>query len=214
MRVGLRDAALIAPIAGLVAKRHAVPGEKLAVEQALLTIVDLSTLELAGSVGTHEVSRLAPGLAVEVRVEGVDEPVAGTLARIAPAAEPGSRSIGVTVVLPNAKERLRAGQYAIARVTLPDDNPRLTLPISAVVASNGQTQVWVLADGVLKRREVALGRRDEQNGRVEILSGITAGTQVLGARFDSLREGAKAVLVAKSAQVASAAASSPGGIVR
>ena len=54
-----------------------VPGEKLSVEQAVLSIVDLGELELAGAVGTHEVSRLAPGMPVEVRVEGVTEPVAG-----------------------------------------------------------------------------------------------------------------------------------------
>ena len=63
----------------------------------MLTIVDLATLELAGSVGTHEVALLAPGMPVQVRVEGVDEPVTGRLERIAPAAEPGTRSIGVTV---------------------------------------------------------------------------------------------------------------------
>lgn len=53
-----RQAALLAPISGVVSKRHAVPGEKLANEQPVLTVVDLSRLELAGSVGTHEVSLL------------------------------------------------------------------------------------------------------------------------------------------------------------
>src|SRR5690606_21020995 len=63
----LREAALVAPIGGIVAKRHVVAGEKVSVEQQLLTLVDLRHLELAGSVGTHEVSRLAPGMAVQVR---------------------------------------------------------------------------------------------------------------------------------------------------
>ena len=70
-------------------------------EQQVLTIVDLARLELAGSVGTHEVSRLAAGLPVQVQVEGVAQPVAGRIARIAPAAEPGTRSIGVTIELAN-----------------------------------------------------------------------------------------------------------------
>ena len=66
--------------------------------------------------GTHEVSRLQPGMPVQVRVEGMPAPVTGAVARIAPAAEPGTRSIGVTIALPNPKETLRAGQYALARV--------------------------------------------------------------------------------------------------
>jgi membrane fusion protein (multidrug efflux system) len=209
-RVGLREAALLAPISGIVAKRHVVPGEKVSIEQQLLTIVDLSRLELAGTVGTHEVGRIAPGMLVEVQVEGVDQPVAGHIARIAPAAEPGTRSIGVTIELANPKETLRAGQYALARATLADDTDRLTLPVAAVGKTSGQDHVWVIEDGVLARRAVTVGRRDEREGRVEVLQGVTPASQVLAARFENLREGAKAsVVAAKSAPVASAAASNP-----
>jgi len=209
-RVGLRDASLVAPISGIVAKRHVVPGEKLSAEQQVLTIVDLARLELAGAVGTHEVSRLSPGMAVEVQVEGAAQAVSGRIARIAPAAEPGTRSIGVTIELPNPKESLRAGQYALARVTLPDDSDRLTLPLAAVGKTSGQDHVWVIEGGALARRMVTLGRRNEREGRVEVLHGVTSGSQVLAARFDNLREGAKAsVMAARSAAVASASASTP-----
>ncbi len=209
-RVGLRDASLVAPISGIVAKRHVVPGEKLSAEQQVLTIVDLARLELAGAVGTHEVSRLSAGMPVEVQVEGVAQAVSGRIARIAPAAEPGTRSIGVTIELPNPKETLRAGQYALARVTLPDDSDRLTLPLAAVGNTAGQDHVWVIENGTLARRAVTLGRRDEREGRVEVLQGVQTASTVLAARFDNLREGAKASVVAvKSAAVASASASTP-----
>jgi RND family efflux transporter MFP subunit len=206
-RVALRDTALVAPIGGIVAKRHVVAGEKLQAEQPVLTIVDLATLELAGTVGTHEVSRLSPGMAATIQVEGVADPVSGRIARIAPAAEPGTRSIGVTIGLDNEGERLRAGQYAVARVTLADDTPRLTLPAHAVGAGGGQHHVWVIDSGTLQRRAVTLGRRDERRGRVEVLDGVTLAATVLAARFDNLREGAKAAVVAaKAAPVASASA--------
>ena len=210
-QVGMRDAALVAPISGIVAKRQVVPGERVSMEQPLLTIVDLARLELAGSVGTHEVSRLAPGMAVQVQVEGVNQPVAGRIARIAPAAEPGTRSIGVTIEMSNKEELLRAGQYAVARVLLPDDTDRLTVPVAAVGSTSGQDHVWVIESGLLARRSVVLGRRDEREGRVEVKQGLLASSQVLAARFDNLREGAKAMVVAsKSAPVASASASTPG----
>jgi RND family efflux transporter MFP subunit len=207
-RVGLKEATLVAPISGVVAKRHIVPGEKVSVEQQVLTIVDLSTLELAGTVGTHEVSRLAPGMPVQVRIEGQSSDVTGQLARIAPAAEAGTRSIGVTIALANPKETFRAGQYALAKVVLSDPAQRLTLPVSAIGNTSGQDHVWVIENGALLRRAVTTGRRDEGNGRVEVLQGLTATNQVLAARFDNLREGAKAVVVARTAPVASASASS------
>jgi membrane fusion protein, multidrug efflux system len=213
VKVSLRDASLVAPISGIVARRHVVPGEKLSPEQQVLTIVDLARLELAGSVGTHEVSRLAPGMQVQVQVEGHAQAVAGRIARIAPAAEPGTRSIGVTIELPNAKETFRAGQYAMARTTLADDTDRLTLPVTAVGNTAGQDHVWVIDSGVLARRAVTLGRRDEREGRVEVLTGLATGSQVLAAKFDNLREGAKAVVVAtKAPPLASAAASTPAAL--
>ena len=210
VRVASRDNRIVAPIAGVVAKRHVVAGEKLSPEQPVLTIVDLARLELAGSVGTHEVSQLAPGMDVQVSVEGVAEKVAGKLARIAPAAEAGTRSIGVTIELANPGERLRAGQYALAKVNLADATQRLTVPLTAVGNTAGQDHVWIIESGLLARRAVTLGRRDEREGRIEVLGGVRPGGEVLAARFDNLREGAKAVVVAsKSAAVASAAASTP-----
>lgn len=207
-QVTMRQAALVAPINGIVAKRHALPGEKLAAEQQILTIVDLSRLELAGLVGTHEVSRLQPGMPVQVQVEGVDQPVEAKIARIAPAAEPGTRSIGVTLVLDNPKELYRAGQYAVAKVVLKDDTQRLTVPIAAITRNSGQEQVWMIEGGALVRRIVTTGRSDAREGRVEILNGLKPEAQVLAARFENLREGDKATIVAaKSAKVASAAAS-------
>ncbi len=237
VRAVSRDTRIVAPISGIVAKRHAVAGEKVTAEQNIVTIVDLSRLELAGTVGTHEVSQLSAGLPVQVKVEGVHAPVAGKIARIAPAAEPGTRSIGVTIELPNPRrcagppqaaaapprgaggtadlgaacqELLRAGQYALAVVELPDPQQRLTVPATALASNAGQDHVWLIENGVLARRAVTLGRRDAREGRVELLRGVKADSQVLAVRFDNLREGAKAVVVAtKAAAVASAAASAP-----
>jgi len=206
-RVGQRDASVLAPIAGIVAKRHALQGEKVSPEQNLLTIVDLARLELAGSVGTHQVARLQVGVPVQVQVEGMTEAVTGRLARIAPAAEPGTRSIGVTIELDNPQERLRAGPYAMARVDLPDASDRLTLPAAAVGTSSGQDHVWLIENGKLARRAVRLGKRDDSGGRVEVLQGVTASSQVLGARFDNLREGAPALVVSSTAVPRPAASS-------
>jgi RND family efflux transporter MFP subunit len=210
VRVASRDTRIVAPISGIVAKRHAVAGEKVSAEQTIVTIVDLARLELAGGVGTHEVSQLSPGVPASLKVEGVDQVVTGKIARISPAAEPGTRSIGVTIELPNPKETLRAGQYALARVEVSDAQKRLTVPSSAVGNTAGQDHVWLIENGVLARRAVTVGRRDEREGRVELLAGVTPASQVLAARFDNLREGNKATVVAiKSLPVASAAASTP-----
>jgi membrane fusion protein (multidrug efflux system) len=195
-RIALRDASLIAPISGIVSKRYVVAGEKVTAEQQVVNIVDLRMLELAGTVGTQDVARLSAGMPVELKIEGVDKPLQGKLARIAPAAEAGTRSIGVAVQLQNPKETMRAGQYAVAQVQIGDATPRLTVPIGAISSASGQEYVWTVEDGKLLRRTVTTGRRDAVRNRAEVLDGLKPDAPVLGARFDNLREGAKARIVA------------------
>lgn len=207
VRINLREAGLVAPISGIVAKRHVVPGEKVSNEQQIVTIVDLTQLEMAGSVGTHEVGMLQSGMPVTVQVEGVAEPVKGKLARIAPAAEPGTRSIGVAIAIANPKEQLRAGQYAQAQVVMAEATPRLTLPVAAVGSASGQEYVWTIEQGKLLRRAVTTGRRDDAKGLVEVKDGLAPQAQVLAMRFDNLREGASARIVAPAPAAAGSAAS-------
>jgi len=197
--LGIREAALVAPISGVVGRRNVVPGEKVSAEQELMTVVDLKELELGGVVGTHQVSMLRPGQKLAVRVEGSATPVEGRIDRIAPTAEPGSRGIRVVVLLPNPDEVFRAGQYASALVTLDDPSQRLTVPAGAVGQSSGQDFVWTVEKGALVRRLVITGRRDEANNRVEVMQGLKPETQVVAARFDTLKEGAPARIVAKGA---------------
>jgi RND family efflux transporter MFP subunit len=193
---GLREAALTAPIGGVVGRRNVVPGEKVSAEQELLTVVDLTELELSGVVGTHQVPLLRPGQELQVRVEGVAAPVPGRIDRIAPMAEPGTRGIRVVVLLANPTEALRAGQYASAAVQIADATQRLTVPITALGQASGQDFVWAIEQGALVRRIVITGRRDAVNGRVEVTRGVTADTQLLAARFDGLKEGAPARIAA------------------
>jgi membrane fusion protein, multidrug efflux system len=145
---------------------------------------------------------LRPGQAVAVKVEGVAQPGAGRIDRIAPVAEAGTRGIRVVVVLDNPGETWRAGQYASATVTLDDPTPRLTVPAAAVQQASGQDFVWLLHPGAgrddvatLARRSIVTGRRDAASGRVEVRQGLDVQALVLAARFDNLREGARARVV-------------------
>lgn len=197
--LGIREAALVAPISGVIGRRNVVPGEKVSAEQELMTVVDLKELELAGVVGTHQVSMLRQGQKLAVRVEGARAPVEGHIDRIAPMAEVGTRGIRVVVLLPNPDEVFRAGQYASALVSLEDAAQRLTVPATSVGQASGQDFVWTVEKGALVRRIVITGRRDTVNGRVEVTQGLPSETQVVAARFDTLKEGAPARVVAKGA---------------
>jgi membrane fusion protein, multidrug efflux system len=198
-RLTLRDASLVAPIDGIVSKRHVVPGEKVGFDQNIVTIVDLRKLELAGTVPTHEVALLRQGLTVSLQAEGVTQEVPGKIERIAPAAESGTRSIGVYVTVDNPKEQLRAGQYATAKVNVGDPTPRLTVPAASIVSLSGEDYVWTIEKDALVRRIVTTGRRDAASGRVEVVKGLVPNVPVLAMKFDNLKDGAPAKVVAAKA---------------
>ena len=65
--------------------------------------------------------------------------------------------------------------------------------------------MWTVESGKLMRRTVTTGHRDPVRDRAEVLEGLSGDVPVLGARFDNLREGAKARIVA----VATAATPKP-----
>jgi RND family efflux transporter MFP subunit len=200
-KVQLRDAALTAPIDGIVSKRHVVAGEKLAFDQPVVTIVDLRVLEIAGAVGTHEVSRLKVGMPVSVKVEGIDKPLDAKISRIAPAAESGTRSIGVFVRLENPSETLKAGQFSVASVNVADTPPTMTIPTVAVFTLSGQDYVWTVENSKLTRRIVTTGRKDAASGRVEVLSGLPKEATILAQRFDGLKEGSEVAVLKPGASV-------------
>jgi membrane fusion protein (multidrug efflux system) len=196
-RNALRDAVAVSPLSGLVGKRHVQPGEKVAFDSPLITVVDLKDLELQAAVPAVDVPELTIGKSVELVIDGFGERrFSGRVERINPATEPGTRSILVYVGIPNADGALRGGMFATGRIALGASAPVATLPATAVRVEAGQSYVWMLEDGKLVKRIVATGARDDAAGRVEIRTALPAGVPVLGARMDNLKEGAPAIVKA------------------
>jgi len=199
----LSDAVVRAPIAGQVAKRYVQPGEKVAFDAPLLHIVDLSRLELQAQAPVADVARIVQGAEVEVEIEGLaGQPYRGRIDRINPTTEAGSRMIAVYVMLPNDDGRLRGGMFAKVRLQVGSDAPVPALPVTAVQDDRGQSYVWIVADGRLARRNVVTGVRDERAQRIEITSGLSGTEQVIGTKFDNLRDGMLANIVTAEPKVA------------
>lgn len=186
----LADAVVRAPIAGTVAKRNVQSGEKVAFDAPLLSIVDLSQLEVQAQAPVSDVARVRTGMPAQVEIEGLaGRKFVGRVERINPSTEPGTRTINIYVSLPNEDALLRAGMFArVALVTSADDEVP-SLPLAAVRTENGTTYVWTVNAGKIERRLVEVGRRDERAQLVEVLGGIGANDVVLATKFDNLKDG-------------------------
>jgi RND family efflux transporter MFP subunit len=201
----LRDAIVASPLAGIVAKRHVQPGEKVAFDSPLVTVVDLKDMELQAVVPAVDVPELAIGMPVDLAVDGFGERrFSGRIERINPATEAGTRAILVYVGIPNADRSLRGGMFATGRIALAADTLAPTLPQTAIRTEAGQTFVWAIDNGKLVRRIVVVGRRDDEAGRVEVKTLLPADLAIVAARFDNLKDGAPALVKATPAEKAKA----------
>ena len=209
-RNALKDAIATSPLSGIVAKRHVQPGEKVAFDSPLVTVVNLRDLELQAMVPAVDVPELAIGKPVELTIDGFGERrFSGRIERMNPSTEPGTRAILVYVGIPNPDGALRGGMFATGRIELAASAPVATLPTTAVRTEGGQSYVWTVEGGKLVKRGVVLGRKDDAAGRIEVKTELPA-APVLAARFDNLKDGAPAVVKTLPASApASAPAAAP-----
>ncbi len=200
-RSALNYAVVTAPLSGVVAKRDVQPGEKVAIDAPLVTIVDLSQIELQALVPANDVPELGIGMKVDVAIDGFgDRRFPGTIERINPTTEAGTRAILVFIHIPNPDAELRGGMFGTGRVTLAAGAPVPTLPEGAIRTDAGQTFVWTIEGGKLVRRIVTVGRRDDSAGRVEIKTALNPALPILAAPFDNLKPGMPALVRAATEQ--------------
>lgn len=207
-RQALADTVVRAPINSNVARRMVNDGERVGVDAALLQLVDLSRMELKGSIPVSDASRVAPGQKVRFHVDGFGtREFAGTVARINPVAENGSRVVKVFVIVPNADAALRGGMFAQGAVQLTGGESALSVPATAVFEEAGQSYLFAIEAKKLVKVPVTVGARDDRNGLIAISGAVGEGLQVVQVRMAGLKAGARVVMADSDAAPGSASGS-------
>ncbi len=172
------DTVVVSPIEGAVSERRASVGEYLAAGAPVVTLVKLHPLRLRLGVPEREATGVRIGQAVVVTVEGVAGEHRGRVARVSPSISEQNRTLLVEAEVPNEGAVLRPGAFAKADIILAGDLRVVTVPATAIVAFAGVEKVLTVEKGRSVEVRVTTGRR--LGDRVEVVTGITAGTAVVG----------------------------------
>jgi HlyD family secretion protein len=197
---------IIAPFDGTVLRKNADVGEIMAPlagaassRAAVVTIADLSSLEVEADVAEANITRVKTAQACEIRLDAYPEQAyQGYVSKIVPTADRAKATVMVKIgfksydhhVLPEMSAKvtflaLDATNQASA------NEPLLTLPAAAVAVRNGRQFVYQIKNDHAVEVTVITGR--SMGGLVEIEQGLKEGDKVISKIDDQILGGVKVI---------------------
>ncbi|MFL1517012.1 efflux RND transporter periplasmic adaptor subunit [Pseudomonas prosekii] len=206
LKASLAKKRILAPFSGTIGIRQVDVGDYLASGTMIATLQDLSSLYVDFFLPEQSVPKIALGQPVQVIVSAYPgENFAGTISAINPKVENSTRNILVRATLANPDGKLLPGMFASLQVLLPDPQPHIVVPESAITYTLYGNSLYVVGqkkaeDGsvekddqgqpilIAERRFIETGER--RDGWVMINKGVQTGEQVVTAGQLKLDNGA------------------------
>jgi len=193
----LQYATIRAPFDGIVTKRYASTGSMIQAgissqTQAMpvVRLAQYNVLRLTLPVPVTDAAEVKDGQGVEVTVSNPPRSIHGKISRFAGSVQMTTRTMDTQVDVPNADGALLPGMYAVVHLQLADRPNVMSVPIDAVDGlGTAVEQAYVVRDGIVHLLQVTTGLQTAT--RLEVLTGVKMGDQVIVGRHTGLSEGEK-----------------------
>ncbi|MEK7612260.1 MAG: efflux RND transporter periplasmic adaptor subunit [Patescibacteria group bacterium] len=177
----LQNAQIVAPISGIVTQFDAKIGQQASQGTILVSVMAESGYEVHAGVSETDVGKVTVGDKVAMTLDAfAGETFNGTVFYIAPAETntQGVVSYAIKISFDKGEPRLKSGLTANITIETNRKDNVLILPQYAILQNDEGIFVQVLDRETVKDVPVKLGIQD-QNGNVEVVSGVKEGDQVL-----------------------------------
>ena len=174
---------VVSPIAGYVTKTSAVIGQYADMQNELVEIVNINSLQLQLSVFETDVQKLRVGQPVRFGVSGSSSKDLGaTLITVGKTINPETKIIDCLARIDKASDVQLVNQSFVEAAVTVNDKTAKALPVSALQKMEKDYFVYVMErkEGetfLLKKTRVEIGKSD--NNYMEILSGLPADKQIV-----------------------------------
>lgn len=193
--VRVNDASIRAGISGTINKKMVEPGTVVSVGTSMFEIVNINSLKLSVLVDESQVGRIALGQEVPINVNVLPEDsFSGRITFIAPKSD-ASLNFPVEIEVQN-RGNLKAGMYATALFKTnhgAETQNMLTVPAQAFANGVSSGQIFIVHNGTAKLITVQTGK--VYGDKVQILSGLNGGEQVITSGQINLDNGSKINIV-------------------
>mgnify|MGYP001291940543 CR=1 FL=1 len=188
----LANATVVAPLTGIVSVRAVEPGQTVAAGTPLVTVVDLSSVEVVAAAPVGTAAQIEPGQTVRISVEGLaGRTFEGRVERINPVAQEGTRTIPVYVALDNSDRLLRGGMFVTGNIVVETVEGAIAVPAAAIREDAEGPHVLKLENDTVVRQAVEPGAVWSTNRLTEIRSGLAAGDVIVSALLPQLIPGSR-----------------------
>lgn len=186
-----------APFTGVAGLRSISVGDYVNQGQDLAPLEAIDPLKVDFRVPEMYLGKIRHGQTLTVRLDALPaQEREGVVYAISPLVDTGGRSILLRAKVANADAVLRPGMFARVQLLFGQDNA-LVIPEAALSPAGEAQYAYRVQEGIARRVEIRLGER--RDGKVEVLSGLSAGDAVVVAGLQRIRDGA-AVQIAAPAQ--------------
>lgn len=186
LRARLAKSRIEAPFAGTLGLRHVSTGDLIEADTLITTLQTVADLHVDFSVPERYRQRLVPGTTLSLTVSGHANPFPAAVRAIDSRVDPSTRTLTVRADVENPEGVLLPGNYARVELVTRND-AALVVPSIAVLQNLEAVTVFTVENGIAVSHEVETGYRDAS--RVEILSGLEPGMEVITSGIQSIRNG-------------------------
>jgi cobalt-zinc-cadmium efflux system membrane fusion protein len=172
---------LRAPIGGEVVERLVSPGQVLQAGQTqAFTISDMSTVWVLANVYQSDLAHIKTGDDVVVQTDAYPDSFRGKISYVSAALDPNTRTLQARIVVNNPGAKLKKDMYCTATVTAGVIEGAIAVPDAAVLRDDENQPFVYVATGPAQfgRRTIEIG--GSENGRTQVLKGLSAGEKVVG----------------------------------
>lgn len=195
----LADTKLLAPFDGIISTRRVENHEMVSAGQVVLTVLDISSLEIKTNIPENEIAHksLVPGQEATVGFASLPERTfKAFLKEWSAAPDPSTRTYSVTFALPAPKEaQILPGMTGeISWRKQADAAGAVSVPVGALVADGEKgSAVWIFDPDTSSpvKRSVRTGAFSHGGNRVLVLDGLRSGERIVVAGASFVVEGMK-----------------------
>jgi cobalt-zinc-cadmium efflux system membrane fusion protein len=172
---------VLAPIGGEVVERLVAPGQVVQAGQTqAFTISDLNTVWVLANVYQADLAYVRRGDDVVVQTDAYPQSFHGRISYVAPALDPNTRTLQARIVVDNPGEKLKKDMYCTVTVTAGTLANAIAVPDASILRDDNNEPFVYTERGANQfgRQSVTLG--STQDGRTQILKGLSSGDRVVG----------------------------------